>query len=157
MDHPGVVILADLVARIARGEASAEQRTAAVALAIHLVQLDVISKGKCVEVVRDAGPTTPVCDEAIRVLQEHSSGDVPPEWAQSPVPLRLSEEALARIATLVDSDTLAERKPSRLSDAARAARRPRPPAELVGALQDRIHDASGPLRVAKSVKVPSKK
>jgi DNA-binding NarL/FixJ family response regulator len=42
--------------------------------------------------------------------------------------------------------------PPKLSEEARAARAPRPPEELVGALQDRIHPTSGRLRAAKSVR-----
>lgn len=45
--------------------------------------------------------------------------------------------------------------PPKLSEEARAARAPRPPEELVGALQDRVHHESGALRAAKSVKVRS--
>ena len=41
--------------------------------------------------------------------------------------------------------------PSRLSEQARAARAPRPPEELVGALQDRIHPTSGRLLAAKAI------
>ncbi len=41
----------------------------------------------------------------------------------------------------------------RLSREARAARAPRPPEELVGALEDRVHRESGALRLAKSVRV----
>ena len=41
----------------------------------------------------------------------------------------------------------------RLSEEARAARAPRPPEELVGALQDRIHREPGAFRAAKSVRV----
>jgi len=37
---------------------------------------------------------------------------------------------------------------------ARATQKPRPPEELVGALQDSIHRESGIFRPAKSVKVP---
>ena len=43
--------------------------------------------------------------------------------------------------------------PSPLSQAARDARRPRPPAELVGALQDSVHRELGRTRAARSVKV----
>jgi DNA-binding transcriptional regulator YiaG len=43
--------------------------------------------------------------------------------------------------------------PPPLSKAARDARRPRPPAELVGALQDSVHREIGPARTARSVKV----
>jgi transcriptional regulator with XRE-family HTH domain len=45
----------------------------------------------------------------------------------------------------------------RLSAKAMAARAPRPPEELVGALQDRIHPASGRLLAAKAVHVPRRK
>lgn len=52
------------------------------------------------------------------------------------------------------------RKPlpqSKLSPDAQAARAPRPPEELVGALQDRIHPASGRLLAAKPVKISRSK
>ena len=39
----------------------------------------------------------------------------------------------------------------KLSEEARAARAPRPPEELVGALQDRIHPTSGRLLAAKPI------
>lgn len=42
----------------------------------------------------------------------------------------------------------------KLSAQAMAARAPRPPEELVGALQDRIHPASGRLLAAKAVRAP---
>lgn len=45
--------------------------------------------------------------------------------------------------------------PPRLSREARAARAPRPPEELVGALQDRIHRDGGAVRAAKSARVGS--
>jgi hypothetical protein len=45
--------------------------------------------------------------------------------------------------------------PPKLSEEARAARAPRPPEELVGALQDRIHRDGGMARAAKSVRVRS--
>ncbi len=45
--------------------------------------------------------------------------------------------------------------PPKLSEEARAARAPRPPGELVGAFQDRIHRDGGTARVARSVRVPS--
>ncbi len=45
--------------------------------------------------------------------------------------------------------------PSKLSERARAARTPRRPEELIGALQDRIHREDGTVRVAKSVRVRS--
>ena len=45
----------------------------------------------------------------------------------------------------------------KLSDEARAARAPRPPEELVGGLQDRIHPTSGRLRAAKGIAVSRRK
>jgi DNA-binding transcriptional regulator YiaG len=45
----------------------------------------------------------------------------------------------------------------KLSEQSRAARVPRPPEELVGALQDRIHPASGRLRAAKAIAVSRRK
>jgi DNA-binding transcriptional regulator YiaG len=45
----------------------------------------------------------------------------------------------------------------KLSEEARAARAPRPPAELVGALQDRIHPTSGRLLAAKPIAIPRRK
>jgi DNA-binding transcriptional regulator YiaG len=47
--------------------------------------------------------------------------------------------------------------PSKLSPEAQAARAPRPPEELVGALQDRIHPASGRLLAAKPIKISRRK
>jgi DNA-binding transcriptional regulator YiaG len=47
--------------------------------------------------------------------------------------------------------------PSRLSPEAKAARAPRPPEELVGALQDRIHPTSGRLLAAKPIKLARRK
>ena len=46
---------------------------------------------------------------------------------------------------------------SKLSPAAQAARAPRPPAERVGALQDRIHPASGRLLAAKPITLSRRK
>jgi len=45
----------------------------------------------------------------------------------------------------------------KLSSEAMAARAPRPPGELVGALQDRVHPASGRLLAAKPVRPPGRK
>ena len=101
MDHPGVAILAKLVAALERDEATAAQRTAAVLLAVHLFQLDEISKSKCLEIARAAGATEPALDHAIRALQDDWSGDVPPEWEQSPVPLVLPDEAILKMIELV--------------------------------------------------------
>lgn len=46
-------------------------------------------------------------------------------------------------------------RPKALSEAAKAARRPPPPAQLVGALQDRIHIENGRLLAAVSINVKS--
>lgn len=47
--------------------------------------------------------------------------------------------------------------PPKLSEEARAARAPRPPEELVGALQDRIHATSGRLLAAKPIATTRRK
>jgi DNA-binding transcriptional regulator YiaG len=47
--------------------------------------------------------------------------------------------------------------PPKLSEEARAARTPRPPEELVGALQDRIHPTSGRLLAAKPIATSRRK
>lgn len=47
--------------------------------------------------------------------------------------------------------------PSRPSEDVRASRAPRPPEELAGALEDRIHPTSGRLRAAKAIPVPRRK
>jgi DNA-binding transcriptional regulator YiaG len=47
--------------------------------------------------------------------------------------------------------------PPKLSEEARAARAPRPPEELVGALQDRIHPTSGRLLAAKPIATSRRK
>lgn len=47
--------------------------------------------------------------------------------------------------------------PPKLSEEARAARAPRPPEELVGALQDRIHPTSGRLLAAKPIATTRRK
>jgi hypothetical protein len=48
-------------------------------------------------------------------------------------------------------------EPPEVSPEVRAARAPRPPAELVGALQDRIHPTSGRLLVAKPIVITRRK
>lgn len=95
--HPGIAILATLVRLIQRKGASADLRRDAVLLAMHLFQLEEISKSKCLEVARAAGSTAPALDDAIRALQDDSSGDVPPDWAQLGVPLPLTDEAITQI------------------------------------------------------------
>ena len=57
-----------------------------------------------------------------------------------------------RILALLGSGEARRASPTKLSEKARAARAPRPPEELVGALQDRIHRESGVVRAAKSVR-----
>lgn len=58
-----------------------------------------------------------------------------------------------RVLSLLGPGDPRRAPPPKLSDDARAARAPRPPEELVGALQDRIHPTSGPLRAAKAITV----
>jgi transcriptional regulator with XRE-family HTH domain len=55
------------------------------------------------------------------------------------------------VALLAAGDVARGTTPSGLTEATRAARTPRRPEELVGALQDRIHPSSGRLRSAKPV------
>ncbi|MCU0692925.1 MAG: hypothetical protein MUF54_16115 [Polyangiaceae bacterium] len=56
-----------------------------------------------------------------------------------------------RILSLLGPDEAQRVSPPKLSEEARAARAPRPPEELVGALQDRIHPTSGRLLAAKPI------
>jgi hypothetical protein len=60
-----------------------------------------------------------------------------------------------RVLSLLGPGEARHVSPSKLSEEARAARAPRPPEELVGALQDRIHRDGGTARIAKSVRVRS--
>jgi DNA-binding transcriptional regulator YiaG len=60
-----------------------------------------------------------------------------------------------RVLALLGPGDARRRTPPKLSDAAKAARAPRPPEDLIGALQDRAHRDGGPTRAAKSVKVRS--
>lgn len=62
-----------------------------------------------------------------------------------------------RVLSLLGLGDARRVSPPRLSDEARAARAPRPPEELVGALQDRIHPTSGRLLAAKAVRIPRRK
>jgi DNA-binding transcriptional regulator YiaG len=55
---------------------------------------------------------------------------------------------------VVPSSLPARARPAPLSESARAARRPPAPGELVGALQDRSHAATGRLLVAKKIRLP---
>ena len=60
-----------------------------------------------------------------------------------------------RVLSLLGLGEARRVSPPKLSDEARAARAPAAPEQLVGALQDRIHRASGTARAAKSVRVRS--
>ena len=62
-----------------------------------------------------------------------------------------------RVLSLLGAGAPRRASPPRLSDEARAARAPRPPEELVDALHDRIHPASGRLLAAKAVSRPRRK
>lgn len=66
-------------------------------------------------------------------------------------PARLTRPAAAVREAIVALEALADIERPKLSKEARAARAPRPPGELVGALQDRIHPPSGGLVVARPV------
>lgn len=57
-----------------------------------------------------------------------------------------------RVVSLVGAGTAVRVRPQHPSPEALAERAPRPPAELVGAMQDRIHPASGRLRASKSIR-----
>lgn len=59
-----------------------------------------------------------------------------------------------RVVSLLGAVEAKRAAPARVSEKARAARAPRPPAELVGALQDRIHPTSGRLLSAKPLRIP---
>lgn len=60
-----------------------------------------------------------------------------------------------RVLSLLGPGEARRVSPPKLSDEARAARAPRAPEELVGALQDRIHRDGGTARAARSVRVRS--
>ena len=62
-----------------------------------------------------------------------------------------------RAASLLGTVAVKRAAPPKASDEARAARTPRPPEELVGALQDRIHPTSGRLLSAKPLRIPRRK
>ena len=75
------------------------------------------------------------------------------EYGEFPFDL-LADGQYDRVVVVVGAGGASERpalKP--LSQAARVARRPRPPEELVEALQDSVHRESGRTRAARSVKV----
>lgn len=62
-----------------------------------------------------------------------------------------------RVLSLLGPGEARRVPPAKLSDDARAARAPRPPEELVDALQDRLHPTSGRLLAAKAVRIPRRK
>jgi DNA-binding transcriptional regulator YiaG len=62
-----------------------------------------------------------------------------------------------RVLSLLGTGARHRASPPRLSDEARAARAPRPPEELVDAVHDRIHPASGRLIAAKAISIPRRK
>lgn len=59
-----------------------------------------------------------------------------------------------RQLSTVRASVLSTNRPKPLSKEEQDKRKPRPPEELVDALQDRIHPTSGRIRVAKSIKNP---
>ncbi len=73
--HPGVLELARLVAALATSTATLAERERAVALALDLYRIDEISRQKCREVARAAGPTRPDLDDAVRAVDEEPLGD----------------------------------------------------------------------------------
>ena len=73
------------------------------------------------------------------------------EGGQLPIDL-LTRGEYDEFVSLVGTGETRRSTPQRTSERARAVRAPRPPEELVGALQDRIHPTSGRLMSAKSVR-----
>ena len=69
----------------------------------------------------------------------------------------LAVEQYDQAVALVGSGDAHRMNVPKLSADQMAARAPRPPEELVGALQDRVHAASGRLLAAKAVRVPRRK
>jgi hypothetical protein len=119
-EHSGIIELTRLVAELEGNEFAIAARERAVALALHLYAADEISRMKCLDVARAAGSTTPALDAAVRIVENEWRGEGPPDWAESPVPLRLDEAALAKIAQMVNEP----RPPcERLRAAARRHRR----------------------------------
>jgi transcriptional regulator with XRE-family HTH domain len=62
-----------------------------------------------------------------------------------------------RVFTLLGRGEARRVSPPKLTEEARAARAPRPPEELVGALQDRIHPTSGRLLAARPIAIARRK
>ncbi len=69
----------------------------------------------------------------------------------------LGDEQYERVVALLGPGGARRAKAPKLSAEAIAARAPRPPEELVGALQDRVHSSGGRLLAAKAVQVPRRK
>jgi DNA-binding transcriptional regulator YiaG len=69
----------------------------------------------------------------------------------------LAAGSYERVLLLLGTGEPRRVSPPRLSEEARASRAPRPPEELVDAVHDRIHPASGRLRAAKAVSLPRRK
>jgi hypothetical protein len=62
-----------------------------------------------------------------------------------------------RVVTMLGESGAQRVQQPRLANEAVSARSPQPPDELVGALQDRIHPASGRLLASKAIGVPRRK
>lgn len=69
----------------------------------------------------------------------------------------LAAKDFERVLALLGPGSARRGSPPKLSEQARAARAPRPPEELVGALQDRVHPTSGPLIAARTISIPRSK
>jgi DNA-binding transcriptional regulator YiaG len=69
----------------------------------------------------------------------------------------LAAQQYERVLALLGPGGARPVQAQRLSAEAMAARAPRPPEELVGALQDRVHPASGRLLATKAIRVPRRK
>jgi DNA-binding transcriptional regulator YiaG len=65
----------------------------------------------------------------------------------------LADGQYQRVVALLGSGEARRVVPAKLSAAAEAARAPRPPDELLGALQDRVHPASGRLLGSKPMRI----
>lgn len=65
--------------------------------------------------------------------------------------------AYEQVLSLLGASHPVSARPPKPAAATLAARAPRPPEELVGALQDRVHHDRGPVRAAKSVRIRSER
>lgn len=72
--HPGVLELAQLVALLDAGAATAAHRERAVALALELYAIDEVSRMKLLEVAQAAGPTRQDLDAAVKAAEEEPLG-----------------------------------------------------------------------------------